>query len=149
MSKFSLALAVFAGITTIPAVAFAMEPYLPKSPKVFAKLDSDSNGRITLAEIQPRAEKRFLRLDGDKNGEVTTAEIDAALNKAVQQRRNRILAALDADRNGTITKGELDWFIETMMKTADADKDGGVTLEEARNSAVAKLKKPATGESAN
>ena len=149
MSKFTFVLALMGGMAAVPAVALAMEPYLPKSPKVFSKLDADSNGRITLAEIQPKAEKRFLRMDGDKNGVVTTAEIDAALNRALELRRKRILAALDKDANGSITKSELDTFVETLLAAADADHDGGVTLEESRNFRVAKAKKPATGESSN
>jgi Ca2+-binding EF-hand superfamily protein len=149
MTKLSIALSILAGLAVVPTAALAMEPYLPKSAKSFAKLDSDNNGKITMGELQPRAEQRFLKLDGDKNSEVSSAEIDAALNRALENRRNRVLKAMDADTSGSISKAELDQFISAMMNSADADKDGSVTFEEAKKYRVAKLRKPATGEGAN
>jgi Ca2+-binding EF-hand superfamily protein len=113
--------------------AWAVEPSLPRSPAVFSRLDTDSNGKITLAEIRPKAESRFLRLDTDGNGEVTAAEIDAFLQKSLAHRRAAIMADLDADRNGSISVAELDKFADAMFNGADTDKDGGVTLQEARN----------------
>jgi hypothetical protein len=127
----------------------AMEPYLPRTPKAFGKADADGNGKVTAAEIAPLAEKRFARLDKDGNGAVTAAEIDAALMRALERRRGRILAKLDADKDGIVSRAELDRFVEAMVASADGDQDGGVSLAEALNSRVAKLKKPATGETSN
>lgn len=141
--------AALAGLFLIAIPALALEPTLPRAPKVFARLDADSNGKITFQELEPKALKRFERLDSDKNGEVTAAEIDASMLKYMTQRRARMLRAMDADTNGSITKGELDTFIETLMKSADANADGGVSLEEARGFKVAKLKKTLNGETAN
>ncbi len=149
MTKFSFVLAVFAGMAVVPTVALAMEPYLPKSPKSFGRVDADSNGRVTAAELAPRAEKRILRLDGDRDGEVSAAEIDLALKQAVERRRDRIMATLDGDKNGRISKAELDSFVANLVEQADTDHDGGVTLAEARNYRVAKRKKPVTEETAN
>ncbi len=149
MKKPMMFVAAALGTLALGGMALAMEPYLPRSAKVFAKLDGNSDGKITLAEIQPKAEKRFLKIDADKNGEVTTAEIDAALQKALESRRKHILKMMDADANGTVSKAELDRFITSLIETADADSDGGVTLDEAKNFRVAKLRKPATGDSVN
>ena len=88
-------------------------------------------------------------MDEDRNGAVSSAEIDTALTRALERRRDRILAKLDADRNGAVSRAELDRYVEAMVAAADGDHDGGVSLEEARNSRVAKLKKPATGETSN
>ena len=141
--------AVALGTLTMTGMALAMEPYLPRNQKVFAKLDANSDGKVTLAEIQPKAENRFLKLDSNNNGEVTTAEIDASLQKALEYRRKHILKRMDADGNGGVSKAELDRYIATLMQSADIDGDGGVTLDEARNFRVAKHRKPATGESVN
>lgn len=149
MNKFTLALAIFSAIAVVPTAAFAIEPYLPKTPKVFAKLDSDSNGKISLDEFRPRAEKRFLKLDGNNDGAVSAAEIDAALKKAIDARRIRIMKTMDADSNGSVSKAELDDFVAKMISAADADSDGGLTLDEIRKYRVAKFRKPATGESSN
>jgi len=149
MTRFALAFALMAGVALAPSAGHAMEPYLPKTPGAFGKADADRNGKVTAEEIAPLAGKRFARLDGDKNGSVSAAEIDAALKLALERRRDRILAKLDADKDGMITRAELDRSIETMVAAADGDRDGGVSLEEARNYRVAKLKKPATGEKTN
>lgn len=149
MKKPKLLTAVALGMFAMGGMALAMEPYLPRSPKVFAKLDGNADGKVTLAEIQPKAETRFLKLDGDKNGEVTTAEIDAALQKALESRRKHILKAMDTDGNGGVSKAELDGYTAKLIAAADADSDGGVTLDEARKFRVAKLRKPVTGEGIN
>ena len=67
----------------------------------------------------------------------------------IPRRRGRIMAKLDADKNGTISRAELDRAVEEMIAAADADHDGGVTLSEAQNFRLAKIKKPATGEQSN
>ncbi len=125
--------------------AMAVEPSFPRNAKVFSKIDADANGKIALAEIKPKAEKRLLRLDADKNNEVSLAEIDSYLQKGLEQRRNRVLTALDRDKNGIITVAELDKLVDAMFNMADADKDGGVSLEEARDFRMAKMAKPESG----
>ncbi len=149
MTRFAFALALLGSMAIVPATALAMEPYLPKNPRAFSKADADSNGKVTAAELAPLAEKRFDRMDTDRNGAVSAAEIDASLTRALQRRRDRMLANLDANKDGAISRAELDGFVTKMVDSADGDHDGGVTLEEARNSRVAKLKKPATGETSN
>lgn len=144
--KFHLtAIAVFAAAGLLAGQALAIEPSFPRHTKVFEKLDADSDGKITLAELKPKAEKRLLRIDADKNSEISVAEIDAYLQKRLEQRRNRMLDLLDGDKNGVITTGELDKLVDAMFNDADADKDGGVSLEEARNFRMAKMAKPETG----
>lgn len=149
MTRLTLTLALLGAISIIPASAFAMEPYLPRTTKSFGKLDADSNGKITPAELTPKAEKRFERLDTDRNGEVTAAEIDAAFKAALEKRRDRLMTNLDADRNGSISRAELDAAVDKLLAAADADHDGGVTLDEAKKYRVAKTAKPATGDSVN
>lgn len=149
MNKFTLAISLVTALCAVPSAALAIEPYLPKSTKVFAKLDADSNGKITLSEIQSKAEKRFLKLDGDGNGAVSKEEIDKFLRKAVETRRDRILKSMDADSDNSISKAELDGFVTKMLADADVDGDGGVSIDEAKKYRVAKLHKPATGESSN
>ncbi len=77
-----------------PLPVLAVEPYLPKSPRTFAFLDGNDDGKIALGEIAPRAEKRLLRYDSDGNGAVSTAELDAVMQKSLERRRTRIMATL-------------------------------------------------------
>ena len=138
-----------AGSALIATQAFSFEPAFPRNPKVFAKLDVDANGSITIEELKPKAEKRMLRLDSDKNNEVTTIEIDAYLQKRLERQRNHMLVTLDADKNGAITIAELDKFIEAMFNDADANKDGGVNPQEARDYRIAKIRKTPAKATAN
>lgn len=129
------------GAVLLAGAAFAIEPSIPRHPLVFAKLDSDKNGKITLDEIRPKAEKRLLRNDADKNGAVSAKEIDAMIKTYMERRRDRIMAHLDADKDGAITTAELDKLVEAMFNGADANDDGGITIEEARDFKVAKWRK--------
>ena len=149
MSRLTLAIALVSALAVVPATAFAMQPYLPKNPKSFGKADVDANGKVTAAEIAPRAGKRFERLDTDRNGAVSVAELVDALQKALERRRARILADLDANKDGAISRAELDASVDRLVAAADSDHDGGVTLDEARNYRLAKLRKPATGGGSN
>ncbi len=149
MSRIAMIFALLAAIAAVPATAFAMEPYLPKSPRSFGHVDDNADGKLTTPELETRAIRRFDRFDTDHNGTVTPAEIDATLQKALEKRRERLLARLDADHNGAITKTEIDAYVQKLLTQADADGDGGVTLAEARNFKLAKAAKPATDKPVN
>lgn len=125
------------GLGTLAAAALASEISLPRSPKLFARLDLNADGKITLPEFKPRADLRFMSADGNGDGAVTSAEIEATFRKYIERRRDRIMSAMDADGDGTITRTELDNHVAGMFNGADADKDGGLTLEEARNFKIA------------
>jgi Ca2+-binding EF-hand superfamily protein len=113
-------------------LAFANEPFLPRSERSFARLDADSDGKVTVNEWKPKAEKRFLRLDDDHNGTVTTAEIDAFLKRSIDRRKERMLSRLDQNKDGSVTRDEVDAYIDALFNGADGDKDGGLTLAEIR-----------------
>ena len=112
--------------------AFANEPFLPRSERSFARLDADSDGKVTMNELKPKAVKRFLRLDDDQNGTVTTAEIDTWLKKGIERRKERMLGRLDQNKDGSVTGDEVDAYIDALFNGADGDKDGGLTLAEIR-----------------
>jgi Ca2+-binding EF-hand superfamily protein len=138
-----------AGLALLAGAALAIEPSIPRHKPVFAKLDANHDGKIALAEIGPKAEKRLLRYDLDKNGAVSAKEIDEVILKYVQRRRNRIMAHLDIDKDGAITPAELDKVLEAMFNGADANDDGGITIEEAREFKVAKWRKAFLATAAN
>lgn len=149
MTRITTAFVLLGALSLPPAAALAMQPYLPASPKTFSKADVDSNGKITSAELTPRADRRFARLDTDSNGQVTVAEIDAALQKSLERRRTRMLETLDTDKDGQISRAELEGAVDRLIAAADADHDGGVTMEEVRSYRLVKSSKPVTGKSSN
>jgi hypothetical protein len=136
----SLALA-FAMTSMLSPAAQANEPGIPRSERLFGRLDTNADGRLAIEEVRPKAERRFMRLDTDGDGKVTTAEIDAWLTKIEERRRQRILDHMDLDKDGAVTKAELDTYLEKLFATADGDHDGGVTLAEAQAYHAAKARR--------
>jgi Ca2+-binding EF-hand superfamily protein len=128
-------------LTAAGGIAISAEPYIPRNERFFGRFDADKNGTLSLAEVKARTGKSFLRADGNGDGTVTAAEIDDMLRKAMERRRTAILKHMDADNNGSITQAELDKFVEAMFNGADANSDGGVSLDEARAFKLAKWRK--------
>ena len=145
--KFYLTAAL--ALTLLAGAALAIEPSIPRQAHVFARLDADKNGKVTLEEMRPAAEKRLLRYDLDKNGAVSAKEIQAVVDAYMAKRRDRIMAHLDSDKDGAITAAELDKVVEAMFNGADANDDGGITLQEARDFRVAKWRKANAQAAAN
>ncbi|MDP9138157.1 MAG: hypothetical protein M3N38_08260 [Pseudomonadota bacterium] len=121
----AVAIAIAAG------AAWATGPGIPRGEKTFGRLDVDSNGKLTIAEIHPKAEKRFFRIDNDADKSVGKAEIELWLNQTMERRRDRRLARLDADKNGVVSAVEFETFLGSEFKKADKNSDGGVTFDEA------------------
>jgi Ca2+-binding EF-hand superfamily protein len=124
-------------------LAFANEPFLPRSERSFASLDADKDGKMTVNEWKPKAEKRFLRLDDDHDGTVTTIEIDAWLKRGIDRRKERLLSRLDQNKDGNVTRDEVDAYIDALFNGADGDKDGSLTLVEIRENAPRRGKQAA------
>jgi hypothetical protein len=128
MARFTgsaLAIAIAAG------AAFATGPGIPRGEKTFGRLDVDSDGRLTLTEIEPRAEKRFFRIDDNADGAVSKAEIEQWLRQTMERRRDRMLTRLDGDKDGAVSATEFKAFLGSEFGKADKNRDGGVTFDEA------------------
>jgi hypothetical protein len=136
----SLATAL-AVVSVLSVAAHANEPGIPRSERLFGRLDANADGRLAIDEMRPKAERRFLRLDTDEDGKVTTPEIETWLKKMQDRRRDRILERMDFDKDGAVTKEELDTHLDQLFATADGDHDGGVTLAEAQAYHAAKAKR--------
>lgn len=141
MTNRLIVLSALTGTLLATGPVLAMEPYLPRSPRVFAALDGNGDGQITAPELQIRADRRFALADTDRNGEVTTAEIDAALQGVIERRRARLLTLMDKDANGILSHAEFEAYVTELLARADADHDGGVSLDEAQRFRLAKAAK--------
>jgi Ca2+-binding EF-hand superfamily protein len=130
-----LCLAVpFAAALGLAAIvpAAANEPGMPRSERLFQRLDTNKDGRLALDEMRPKAERRFLLLDADGDGKVSSAEIDTRLQQQMDRRKALLIARLDRDGDGQMTTQEVDSYLVEIFTAADGDKDGTVTLVEAQ-----------------
>ncbi|HET9959425.1 MAG TPA: hypothetical protein VFQ61_33270 [Polyangiaceae bacterium] len=121
--KKSIFLSVFAAATTLSALVFACPGHGPEGR---AKLDTNSDGKITLDEMRTAAKERFGRIDADKNG---------VLSKEELQKRGRarmMLERADTNGDGQITTAELEAHTATKFKEMDTNKDGALSHEELR-----------------
>lgn len=122
------------------AAVQAREPGMPRSERTFARLDTNKDGQLNVDELGLKSERRFMRLDADKDGRVTRAELEDWLNRLAARRIDRILERMDTDRDAAVSSTELHDYIAGLVLAADADKSGGVTLQEARDYHAAKRK---------
>ena len=141
MLKSFIHLALAAAIAaTFTVTATAREPGIPKTERLFQRLDKNKDGNLAVDELKLPSERRFMSLDKDKDGSVTAAEIDAWLLAIAERRRQRILEQMDGDGDGAISRAEFSTFVDAMFALADADSDGSVTMEEAKAYHAAKRK---------
>ena len=111
----------------------------PSIEQVFARLDANASGGISVDEAEGPLEGHFDQIDTDGNGEITSTELKASRAKRFErgiEMRERIKAS-DADGNGTISSNEaneagLDKLIEHFDKI-DSDGDGEITKQELKN----------------
>ena len=111
----------------------------PSIKKVFARLDADASGGISVDEAKGPLETHFEQIDSDGSGEITGEELKASRTKRSErgiEMRERIKVA-DADGNGAISNNEaneagLDKIIEHFDKI-DSDGDGEITKQELKD----------------
>jgi Ca2+-binding EF-hand superfamily protein len=132
LHRLSLAAIATLIAAAIAVPAFANEPGMPRSERLFQRLDTNKDGKLAIEELRPKAERRFLRLDADGDGRVSTAELDSRLKQQMDRRRAVLISRLDRDGDGEMTTQEVDAYLVEIFTVADGDKDGAVTLVEAQ-----------------
>jgi Ca2+-binding EF-hand superfamily protein len=90
------------------------------------------------ATIAKRAEEGFARLDTDKNGQLSLAEFKASIPPMQARPADTVLQRLDANKDGRITLQEFGAPTIAIFDRLDANKDGTVSDQEinARRSAA-------------
>jgi len=108
---------------------------------MFARYDTDHDGKISLAEYETGRMMSFKRMDGDGNGALSFAEIDAASAAAAQRggpmadmmkARNDALKAADTNGDQSISADEYKAYVDAEFKTLDTNSDGFLTEDEMR-----------------
>jgi hypothetical protein len=114
----------------VAAPAFAAGP-----ADLFAQMDANQNGRVTVAEHARSARLMFLAMDADGDGRVTAAEMTAAQGKVGNQKADALssaekIKAIDGDGDGVLTLAEHVRASKAMFGKMDANRDGVLSKAE-------------------
>lgn len=118
----------------------------------FAKMDTNQNGLISLAEMQNAVNQRFVQQDTNQDGKISLAEIQQAhqqrmakfqqkaqnANKQrkardpqkMAQRMQKHFAKRDLNNDGFISKDEILKGLQTRFAKLDTNKDGQLSKDE-------------------
>jgi len=69
---------------------------------LFAMMDSDGDGTVSLQEFQAAHERIFKAMDANKDGRLTVDEYDTRVTAAYEARTRGELAALTQDLPGSL-----------------------------------------------
>lgn len=116
---------------TLAAPAFAQTPGAGLD-FLFARLDTDADGRISQSEMTTTKSRQFARADRNGDGQVSAEEL-AAIRARLDRAQDAMAGAadrLDTDRNGALS---LTGFTARapMFALLDIDGDGALSRAEA------------------
>ena len=72
-----------------------------QSARFISRFDQNSDGQVTLAEIQTASQTKFSSLDADANGSISSIELSAANTVTVADRVTKIISKEDNDGDGS------------------------------------------------
>ena len=98
--------------------------------EMFKAMDQDGNGEVTQAEADAFKAVRFKEADADGDGRITIEEATAHEQAKAAERAQRMVERMDETKDGAITLDEMHFPGGGLIEKADADGNGGVTLEE-------------------
>ena len=119
----TLTLAEFNAVATAQA--------LPKADasRFLNALDTNKDGKVSLAELVASKQSWLSAMDGNKDGVATQAEIDAGRQARRAEHLDKMFAGQDTNKDGRIGREESHmparWFARV-----DANNDGNLTREE-------------------
>lgn len=95
----------------------------------FAELDTNKDGKVTLAELTASRESWLARVDTNKDGVASTDELKAGFEAHRSERLDKMFAAQDENKDGRLARTESRmpsaWF-----ERADENHDGALTRAE-------------------
>ena len=112
---------VFSVLAMVMAVSGAALAH-PGGGRMFDRLDTNNDGKVTLAEAQAGAQARFTALDKNKDGVISGDELGNG--------PHFMLKHADANSDGKITLAELQAQTQTWFSRFDTNNDKIITKDE-------------------
>ncbi len=128
-------------ITALPVDARGPEDGMmmgdgPFGDEMFAAIDADGDGRITIEEFEAWRTTRVAGIDANQDGKLSVEELAAhdmqQMQRMIDARAARRVEMLDTDGDGLLSVEEMAArpMPGRMFARIDADDDGAVTREE-------------------
>jgi Ca2+-binding EF-hand superfamily protein len=130
MNKLSLtALILGLGLALAGGVLAGTDCHAGKGAGRIGELDTNKDGKVSLAELVASKQSWLSRVDSNKDGVANQAEIDASLQVRRSERIDKLFSEQDTNKDGRISREEsrmpARWFARI-----DANSDGNLTREE-------------------
>jgi Ca2+-binding EF-hand superfamily protein len=99
---------------------------------MYSRADTNSDGKVSLAELEASRAQQFARYDTDGNGSISFAELDAmAAQRPQMQSRIDALKAADANGDKALSPDEFKAAADAEFKKVDTNGDGFIDATEA------------------
>lgn len=108
--------------------------------RAFKLLDTNEDGKISMAEIAAEQKRLIAAADVDGNGTLSAEEFRRRGRLIMSLRTWTFFDMMDADGNGQLSAAELNGPSGRWLKRKDGDKSGDLTREEIRPKWAAKMK---------
>jgi Ca2+-binding EF-hand superfamily protein len=95
----------------------------------FERMDTNKDAQVSRLEAELASKSLFAKLDGNGDGEITKAEAESSARAVRQEELAAHFKTLDANRDGGLTLDESK-LPPAFFERLDADKNRNVTLEE-------------------
>ena len=100
--------------------------------EMIERLDTNSDGKITMAEITAHRDQLHAEHDKDGNNAISLSEFEGIWLSMMRPMMVDKFQMMDSDGDGQITNAEVDKKMSRMMRRLDRNEDGAISMKELR-----------------
>lgn len=125
---------------TLAAIAFALTAGAATAQGApGARMDGNSDGKVTLAEFTNARVAMMMRADANKDGKLSKAEFEAGMATMRQGagqgqggggRAGMMFGMIDANNDGFLTRPEIEKMVQRRFGRIDVNGDGALSSSE-------------------